>query len=230
MNATTKFTLTLIAFGLVSNSHAGDMTGTVTLKGTPPPERTVDLKTESALAAKHPKGLTTRHYQVGPNSGLQHVLVFVRGSLADTTFEPPRTSPVLDHADGLFQPYVLGIRVGQPLQLKCSDGTTCSFHTAPKANQSFAIAPFRDTVPRTFTEPEVPVRFKCDLHPWNYAYVGVFSHPFFAVTDELGRYTIPGVPLGNYTVEVFHPKTGTTSKPVVVADKATKVDFEVTAK
>jgi hypothetical protein len=73
-------------------------------------------------------------------------------------------------------------------------------------------------------------RFKCDLHPWNYAYVGVFSYPFFAVTDELGRYTISGVPVGNYTVEVFHPKSGTTSKPVVVADKMTKVDFEVTAK
>src|SRR6185436_13419689 len=103
---------------------------------------------------------------------------------------------VLDHTGGLFQPYVMGIRVGQQLQLKCSDGTICSFHTAPKANRAFATSPFRDAVPRTFTEPEVPVRFKCDLHPWNYAYVGVFSHPFFAVTDELGRYTISGVPVG----------------------------------
>ena len=190
----------------------------------------MDLNSDAALAAKHPKGLTTRHYQVAPDGGLQHVLVYVRGGFTNTTFAPPSTTPVLDHAGGLFQPYVMGVQVGQQLQLKCSDGTICSFCTAPKANRGFAIAPLHDAVSRTFTEPEVAVRFKCDLHPWNYAYVGVFEHPFFAVTDEQGRYMISGVLAGSYTVEVFHPKTGATGKSVVVADKMTKVDFEVTAK
>jgi hypothetical protein len=157
MNATTKFTLTLITFGFVLNSRAGDITGRITLKGTPPPERTVELKSDAALAAKHPNGLTTRHYQLGLDGGLQHVLVFVRGSFDGASFEIPRSSLVLDHTGGLFQPYVMGIRVGQQLQLKCSDGTICSFHTAPKANRAFAMSPFRDAVPRTFTEPEVPV-------------------------------------------------------------------------
>ena len=74
------------------------------------------------------------------------------------------------------------------------------------------------------------MRFKCDLHPWNYAYVGVFAHPYFAVTDEQGRFTIPGVPAGRHSIEIFHPKGGTNAKPVLVADKVVTVDFEVTAK
>lgn len=229
MNAI-KTTLVLIACSLALGSHASDITGRVTLKGKPPPERIVDLKSDAALAAKHPNGLTTRHYQVSADGGLQHVLVYVRDTFDGVTFEQPGTTAALDHAGGLFQPYVMGIRVGQPLQLKCSDGTICSFHTAPKANRAFAISPFHDTASRAFTEPEVPVRFKCDLHPWNYAYVGVFAHPFFTVTDERGQFTIRGVPLGRHTLEIFHPKGGTNAKQIVVTDKVGTVDFEMIAR
>lgn len=85
-----------------------------------------------------------------------------------------------------------------------------------KANREFAIAPFLDKgAGRTFTEPEVPVRFKCDLHPWNYAYVGVFAHPFFAVTDKQGQFAIRGVPRGRYALGIFHPKSRTSSKPLL---------------
>lgn len=230
MNAIIKLTRTLIVFGIVSSTYGGDITGRVTLKGTPPPERVVDLKSDAILAAKHPKGLTTRHYQTSGDGGLHHVLVYVRGSFEGVTFEPPRATPVLDHADGLFQPYVMGIRVGQQLQLKCSDGTICTFHSQPKANKGFSITPIQGTVPSVFTKPEVPVRFRCDVHLWNYAYVGVFEHPYFAVTDEQGRFTVRGVPAGKYNIEIFHPKGGTNAQPITVTDKATTVDFEVIAK
>jgi hypothetical protein len=220
MNAI-KIILSLVVCSLAFGSHAGDITGRVNLKGTPPPERVVDLKSDAVLAAKHPNGLTTHHYQTSRDGGLRHVLVYVRGDFTNTTFDPPNSTPVLDHTNGLFQPYVMGIRVGQPLQLKCSDGTICSFHATPKANQEFSMTPGRGTVlPRTFTNPEVPVRFKCDLHPWNYAYLGVFAHPYFAVTDEQGRFTIRGVPAGRYSVEIFHPRSGTSAKPVIVIDQS----------
>jgi Carboxypeptidase regulatory-like domain len=103
----------------------------------------------------------------------------------------------------------------------------CSFHTAPKANRAFAIAPFSSAAHWTFSEPEVAVQFKCDLHPWNFAYVGVFAHPYFAVTDEQGRFSIPGVPAGQYTLETFHPSCSTSSKTIAVTNGTTTVDFEV---
>ena len=92
------------------------------------------------------------------------------------------------------------------------------------------MTPWRGIIPRTFTNPEVPVRFKCDLHPWNYAYLGVFDHPYFAVTDEQGRFTIPGVPAGRYIVAIFHPTSGKSAKPVIVTDQPATVDFEVIAR
>src|SRR5262245_12090479 len=115
-------TLALIACALAMDSRASDITGRIILKGIPPPERGVDLKSDAVLAAKHPNGLTTRHYQVGPDSGLQQALVYLRGSFEGVKFEEPGAAAILDHSKGLFQPYVMGIRVGQQLQLKCTDG------------------------------------------------------------------------------------------------------------
>jgi len=51
-------------------------------------------------------------------------------------------------------------------------------------------------------------RVKCDVHPWMSAYIGVFEHPFFAVSKDDGTFAIPtaGLPDGDYTVTFFHEK------------------------
>ena len=235
MKTIIRTTLVLITSMLACSAYAGDITGRVTHKGTPPPERTVDLKLDAGLAAMHPGGLTTRHYQVSADGGLRSVLVYLREDFADRKFEPPRTSPVLDHVAGLFEPYVMGIQVGQPLRLRCTDKSICSFHAMPRQNQEFknqgfTLCPMSETVSRTFTASEVAVRFKCDLHPWNSAYVGVFTHPFFAVSGEDGRFSISNVPPGRYALEIFHPKTGKSAKEIVVSNGKSVMDFSVMAK
>jgi Carboxypeptidase regulatory-like domain len=51
------------------------------------------------------------------------------------------------------------------------------------------------------------------------AYVGVLEHPFFAVTDESGRFSIPRLPPGTYTIEIWHERYGTQTQQVTVAAK-----------
>jgi len=76
---------------------------------------------------------------------------------------------------------------------------------------------------RTFDKPEEEfVRFKCDVHPWMFAYVGVLDHPYFAVTDKDGSFKISGVPAGKYTVAFRHPKCGVKTMEVTLADSDTK--------
>ncbi len=60
-----------------------------------------------------------------------------------------------------------------------------------------------------FTAPEVMVRFKCDVHPWMASWVGVVAHPFFAVSDNAGKFDIKGLPPGTYTLEAWHEKYDT---------------------
>jgi hypothetical protein len=49
------------------------------------------------------------------------------------------------------------------------------------------------------------------------AWVGVFDHPFFAVTDEKGRFEIQGLPPGKYTVAVWHEKLESIEREVDLA-------------
>jgi hypothetical protein len=49
---------------------------------------------------------------------------------------------------------------------------------------------------------------KCDRHGWMSAFLRVDDHPFHAITDELGRFEITGIPPGKHQVEVFHEKFG----------------------
>ena len=78
------------------------------------------------------------------------------------------------------------MRVGQPLEIVNSDPTLHNIHALPKANAEFnngqPIQGMKMT--HTFTAKEVMVPFKCDVHGWMNAYVGVLDHPYFAVTDK----------------------------------------------
>jgi hypothetical protein len=60
------------------------------------------------------------------------------------------------------------------------------------------------------------IRFKCDLHPWEYGYVAVIEHPFFAITDRDGAFELPPLPVGHYTLEAVHLKAGTNTQQIQI--------------
>ena len=75
---------------------------------------------------------------------------------------------------------------------------------------------------------EVLIAVKCNIHPWMRSYIGVVSHPFFAVTGDDGTFTIKGLPPGTYTIEIIHEKYGKQEQQVTVGAKETKTaDFSV---
>jgi hypothetical protein len=140
----------------------------------------------------------------------------------------PKEPVVLDQKGCRYEPHVFGIRAGQPLLIKNSDDLLHNVHALPFTNAEFNIGQqpgAEDT--RQFASREVVVKVKCDIHPWMGAWAAVLDHPFFAVTDEKGRYEIKGLPAGKHTVEVWQEKYKSVSKDVQVQDK-TALDFELT--
>ena len=87
-------------------------------------------------------------------------------------------------------PHVFGVQVGQPIEIVNSDATLHNIHATPKTNTEFNTAqPIKGMkTTHTFTakEADVVVPFKCDVHGWMNAFVGVLDHPYFAVT-QAGR-------------------------------------------
>jgi carboxypeptidase family protein len=66
------------------------------------------------------------------------------------------------------------------------------------------------------------VPFKCDVHGWMNAYVGVLDHPYFAVTGDNGSFELKGLPPGTYTIEAWHERLGTKTQSVTLGAKESK--------
>ena len=93
---------------------------------------------------------------------------------------------MLDQKGCHYVPHVLGVQVGQSVEIVNSDPTLHNVHALAKANQEFnqgqPLPGMKFT--RQFSTREVMVPFKCDVHPWMHAWVGVLDHPYFAVTGR----------------------------------------------
>ncbi|RME96381.1 MAG: carboxypeptidase regulatory-like domain-containing protein [Verrucomicrobia bacterium] len=194
--------------------------GRAILEGTPPPEIPVDLTPYPLVQPVAPPGLTTRHYVVSPDGGLANVLVYVARGLEGRHFPVSTNMPLLDQHNAGFHPYVMGVQVGQAFRIRNSEPYFETVKATPKINQPFTLyqpVTGMESVCR-FTKPEVFVKIRCEMHPWEFAHIGVIPHPFFAVTDTNGFFRLPeGLPPGRYTLEAVHPKAGTNRVEVSVA-------------
>ena len=159
------------------------------------------------------------------DGGLDNVFVYVKDGLgANYVFDTPTETAKIDQKDCRYHPHVFGMRVNQPLEIVNSDPTLHNIHAMPKGNAEFNNGqPIQGMkMSHTFDKPEVMVPFKCDVHGWMNAYVGVMSHPFFAVTDKDGKFELKGLPPGTYTIEAWHEKLGAQTASVTLGAKESK--------
>jgi hypothetical protein len=216
---------------------AGDITGKVTVKGTPPPETPIAY--DETCSKIHPTIPTTRRWVVGKDHGLANVFIYISKGLEGKTFTPPTTPVELDQVGCNYEPYVFGVMVGQPVRIKNDDPFMHNIHAMPKAdgNSEFNFAePSQGDVNDTkwiesIKKPEVLVKIKCDVHNWMFAYAGVVDNPYFAVSDADGNFKIANVPAGKYTLTAYHLKAHG-SKPgetqeVTVADGPVTAGFTI---
>jgi plastocyanin len=154
-----------------------------------------------------------------------NILVYVsKGVPAGKTYPAPKTPVVFDQNGCQYKPHVLALMVGQPYKILNSDGILHNVHALPKINTAFN-RPMPATVKEvtvTFDKAEANFPVKCDVHPWMGAFVGVFNHPFFAVTGADGKFTISGLDPGTYEITAWHERMGTQTATVTVGASDTK--------
>lgn len=171
---------------------------------------------------------------VNPNGTLANVFVYVKAGLpASAKYQAPATPIVIDQEGCRYRPHVLGIMVGQNLEIRNSDPVLHNIKAKATKNRPFNIsqpsAGMKTT--RTFSAPEVMVALECNVHGWMNAFVGVLPHPFYAVTGADGSFSIKGLPPGTYTIEAWHEKYGTLTATVTVTGTESKTtDFTFAAR
>jgi plastocyanin len=211
-----------VATNPVDPATAGRIAGAIRLEGTPPAGQSIRMDSDP-YCAKLGERVTETHV-VGTGGTLQNVFVYVKDGLGDLTFPVPSAPVVLDQKECRYVPHVMGIQVGQNLDIASSDNTLHNVHAIPEQNREFnkahQMAGIRHT--HVFSTREVMVPFKCDVHRWMNAYVGVLDHPFFAVSGADGAFALEGLPPGTYTIEAWHEALGTQTQTVTISEQETR--------
>jgi plastocyanin len=125
----------------------------------------------------------------------------------------------MDQKQCSFIPRVIIVPVGGTVEFLNSDRLLHNVRSIGKENPPFNRAqPHARSISFTFKQPEI-LRVDCDLHSWMRGWVVVAEHPFYAVTNEQGEFTLENVPRGKYTLQVWQESMGIVTQEVVVGDK-----------
>jgi hypothetical protein len=209
----------------VDAATAGTVTATVRFEGAvPAPEMIVLTGDPKCVSENGGPQRPDERIVVGENQALQNVFVYVKDGLGNYGFPTPTEPVVLDQDKCRYTPRVLGVRVGQPLQIRNSDPLLHNVRSNGVINQAFNKSTPLEGVrfDHTFATKEVMVPFKCDVHGWMSAYVGVLDHPYFGTTAPDGRVVLGNLPPGTYTIEAWHEALGTKTVQVTIGAKESK--------
>ncbi len=208
---------------------AGNITGSVTFEGTPPPPEVLDMTSEADCAATYTGDPEVSWVDVS-GGGLADVFVYVREGLEGMSFPVPGQAVVIDQQGCQYRPLVAGVQVGQSVAFRNSDGLLHNINASPTANRPFNVSqPVNMDTEREFAAPEVMIPIQCDVHGWMAGYIGVVTHPYHSVSGGSGGFDLSQLPPGEYVIEAWHARLGTLEQTVTVTTGQTaEVTFNFT--
>lgn len=186
----------------------------------------VELRTPAAVASLRPNiadpAVAAKRLGVTRSQAVVYLDPAPRGAFEQS--EPGRAR--MDQRNETFVPHVLAITAGTTVDFPNSDRIYHNVFSLSKTGR-FDLGRYAAGRSKSvrFDRPGI-ARVFCEIHSHMNAFILVFSHPFYAVTDEEGRYRIDGVPPGTYTVAAWNERESFESKSVTVGDGATAaLDF-----
>jgi hypothetical protein len=202
------------------------LSGRVTYDGTPPAPKKIDMKNNKDNAACHKgateKELVEQTWLVSKeNKGVANVVIFLKPpegkffKIHPSYMEQASKGPVvtLDQPHCAFLPHVSvywasyydkdngeqkpsGVKFRVLNNAKFTHNTSWSCDEDYNTKGSLTIAPGSAKDLRFNADPNTPLSFKCDIHPWMNAKCWSLDTPYAARTDDNGRFSIANVPAG----------------------------------
>ncbi len=202
----------------VDTATAGSITGSVKYEGPKPKAKLIDMSSDPACVAANKSTMHDESLVVGKGGELGNAFVYVSKGLEGKTFAVPTAPVTIDQKGCWFRPRVLGVQVGQTLDVVNSDPVTHNIHPMAAVNREWnhSQGPGDPPMHRTFSKQEIMIPVKCNIHDWMHAWIGVVDNPYFAVTTDNGSFTLPNLPPGTYTVTAWHEGLGLQETTVTV--------------
>ena len=143
---------------------------------------------------KDPKvcGTTARDSQqllVGPGGGLKNAVVIVEGVKRGKAVPAAFTNPEIDQKNCEYSPHLIVMPVSAEISVRNSDPVLHNIHFYQEDESLFNIAqPTVNQVNTKKLEKAGMVYAECDVHGWMQGHVAVVDSPYYAITDEQGRF------------------------------------------
>ncbi len=146
----------------------------------------------------------------------------------------PQKLNMIENTGCRYAPRILAMQKGERLRVKNNDPKLHIPHSYLNEKTVFMLSlPFKNTIldaTQKIRDAGI-LKLVCDTHAWMLGYVYVFDHPFFAVTDDKGGFSIPNVTAGTYTLKAWHEDAGVRSQEVVVSESSeVRVNLEFAKK
>ncbi len=203
-----------VAYEEVKVENGGRVTGTVRVTGTTPPPDKRPVTRDPEACGSEPK--TSDAVLRSASGGVKNVVVSLDGVTRGKPF--PGGAAELDQRGCWFHPHVLLVRAGQPFTLINSDGVLHNFRTPGSATNpalNKAQPKFKRRLTIQLDHADI-IPVNCDVHEWMHAVLVVMAHPYHALTDDSGAFTLADVPPGRYRVTFWHEVLGTQTRDVEI--------------
>jgi plastocyanin len=195
----------------------GTIKGTVRLAGTSSMSKKLPVTIDQYVCGQEKEA---EDLILAPDKGIRYAVVSLQTPPAGAKWEAPLPPAQIDQKQCVFVPRVVVVPAGGTVEFLNSDRLLHNIKSFSKANAPFNKAhPKARTISIVFKEPEI-IRIECDLHSWMRTWVVVAAHPFYAVTNDRGEFTLGNVPAGRYTLQIWQESLGTVTKEVTVGDTA----------
>lgn len=219
----------------VAENGQGTITGTVRLVGPPPTIPTVLPETDFDMC-----GSVARPKQsllLGSNQTVHNAIVYLAGYTQNSPGDGTNNAIIIDQRDCEFVPRIQIARSGVPLILRNSDPILHVVRIDLMSSTNGPRTLLKAATPYTgfeklyqlanFREPTLLQVTSGNGHEWMAAYIAVLPHPWAALTDENGRFTLHNVPAGTHRIYAWHETLGTLVHDVHVnGEGSTTTDFQ----
>jgi plastocyanin len=186
----------------------------------------VDVRRESAPPPSRPSVAELGSPPVSEPIDRRRSVVYLDSAPQGAFEEPDRGRVVLDQRNQTFVPHVLAVTTGTTVDFLNSDRTYHNVFSLSKAKRfDLGRYPRHQVRSVRFDRPGV-VRVFCDIHSHMSAFILVFAHRYFAVTEPDGSYRIDRVPAGRYNLVAWNEGQERETRAVEVpAGGAVEADF-----
>lgn len=206
-----------------AEQHWTTLTGQIVFDGELPKSQEISINTDQGHCLEKGKLHNETWVVNSTNKGVKNVFVWLASDPATSSGkdlpvhpslkQPSQKTVAVDQPRCAFVPHAVGVREGQVLVFKNSSPVTHNVRWEPanslkNKGDNRTIASGKTVEVGELKQDRLPITIACSMHVWMKAYVRTFDSPYFAVTDDDGRFEIKLAPVGKFRLFVWHEGCG----------------------